>query len=720
MPEPRPQTVSERSAESAESADAADAAQDLASRPPAAATAVDRKRALIYAALLGLAVMWLTGAIPRWGQWYSEQPFYRAQAHALLAGRFALSHDPAGLGLDLAWIDGGVQQVWGLGVPLWLALWESIGRVIQLTPFPDRLAMLFGVVAMMYVLVRAWLGPGGERSYASRGALLFTALLPGVLTMLRGRVAVYEEAEAYAYGAAMLLLGGVLMMVRRPSTARYVLLLAFAGATGLIRPTVWFYGAAAAVVATAVYLRHRLHHWLRHRVRHRGALRASLGAVALAWGLFLASGAALYASNAARFGAGGEFGHRVNLGALYVTRFTNPYEAVPTWTAARELAGGMFTRPELSAHRGLYDAGIHAGQARTPRWREYYFTTYTWPYAPLILAGLALGAAAWWRARRAPGSAGADLGDPRWRDTRWLVAWAVLGGAPLVVFYLHSPSISSRYYLDLGPAIAVLIVTAWRHAAAALGRGWFGALAFAGWILWWLASMRGARVDRAYLAPVGMTAAVASLNRVLEPPATGWQIPDAYDIADPWLAGYLSDRWWCRCWLDPAGAQACDHRDLAPGDTVERVPGDRPRVIEAARAVCPPGIETWLAPPALWGNGPDWDAVTGEVAVATYLFVDDPEYVEVEVAPARGPAGPAGPGWTPAVRAKIQREELALISASSTPRGARLRFAGPRKPSDRRGVQLLFLAFGPPDRIDRQTSEYSLLRVVWRDHRSSP
>lgn len=697
MPEPRPQTVSERSSESAE------AAQALASRP------LDRRRALIYAALLGVAVMWLTGAIPRWGQWYSEQPIYRAQAHALLAGRFALSHDPAGLGLDLAWIDGGVQQVWGLGVPLWLALWEAIGRVIQLTPFPDRLAMLFGVVAMMYVLVRAWLGPGGERSYASRGALLFTALLPGVLTMLRGRVAVYEEAEAYAYGAAMLLLGGVIMMVRRPSTARYVLLLAFAGATGLIRPTVWFYGAAAAVVATAVYLRPRL--------RHRGALRASLGAVVLAWSLFLAGGAALYASNATRFGAGGEFGHRVNLGALYVTRFTNPYDAVPTWTAAKELAGAMFTRPELSTHRGFYDADIHAGQARTPRWREYYFTTYTWPYAPLILAGLVLGAVAWWRARpTAPGRVAdraADPGDPAWRDTRWLVAWAVLGGAPLVVFYLHSPSLSSRYFLDLGPAIAVLIVTAWRHAASALGRGRLGALAFAGWLAWWLASMHGARVDRGYLAPVGMTAAVASMNRVLDPPATGWRIPEAYDVADPWLAGYLGDRTWCRCWLDPAGAEACDHRDLAPGDTVDRVPGDRPRVIEAARAVCPPAIETRLAPPALWGNGPDWDAATGAVGVATYLFVDDPEYVDVEVAP-------GGPVGVPAVRAKIQREELALVAAASTARGARLRFAGPRTASYRRGVQLLFLAFGPPDRIDRPGSAYSLLRVAWRDHREPP
>jgi len=38
-----------------------------------------------------------------------------------------------------------VQQVWGLGAPLWLSLWEAIGRVIHLSPFPDRLAMLFGI-----------------------------------------------------------------------------------------------------------------------------------------------------------------------------------------------------------------------------------------------------------------------------------------------------------------------------------------------------------------------------------------------------------------------------------------------------------------------------------------------------------------------------------------------------------------------------------------------
>ena len=198
-----------------------------------------------YAFLVGCAVIWLTGAIPRWGQWYGEQPYYRAQVYAFYEGRLALTHNVEGLALDLAWVDGGVQQVWGLGVPMWMSIWEAIGRAIHLSPFPDRVAMLFGVVLVMYALLRAWHGPGGDHSFASRGAFLFTALLPGVITMLHGRCFVYEEAAAYAYGASLLLLAGVIMMVRRPSTPRYVLLLAFAGATGLVRPTVWLYGATS-------------------------------------------------------------------------------------------------------------------------------------------------------------------------------------------------------------------------------------------------------------------------------------------------------------------------------------------------------------------------------------------------------------------------------------------------------------------------------------------
>jgi hypothetical protein len=267
-------------------------------------TPMGRRRALLLALLLALVVTWVTGLIPRWGQWYSSQPFYRAQVEAIFDGRLALSHDVEAVTHDLAWIDDGVQQVWGLGVPLWLTPFEAIGRIIGVTPFPERVAMLLGMLLVFYALARTWFGPKGDRSYASIGAFAITALLPGVITMMRGRMAVYEEAAAYAYGASMLLLAGLFVMLRRPSAGRYLLLCAFAGATGLIRPTVWFYGAVTAAIATYLY------------VVHVGSLRRALRTVAVGGALFVAGGAALYGTNYVRFGKGGEFGHRLNLADL--------------------------------------------------------------------------------------------------------------------------------------------------------------------------------------------------------------------------------------------------------------------------------------------------------------------------------------------------------------------------------------------------------------------
>ena len=312
---------------------------------PTPSDLLTRRRALVWALLLALALTWFTGAIPRWGQWYSDQPFYRAQVAAFFEGRLALSHDVEAVTHDLAWVDGGVQHVWGLGVPMWQSLWEGVGRIVRVSPFPDRIALMLGMMLAFYGLLRAWLGPGGDRGPASRGAFLVTALLPGAVIMLHGRLAVYEEAEAYAYGTAILLLAGVIVMLRRPSTARYLLLVTFAGASGLVRPTVWFYGAAAAGVATVLY------------IQHRGGVRNAIAPVLVALALFLAGGGALYGTNYVRFGAGGEFGHRLNLedlpGNIYATRFAYPFEAAPLPVAAEELAGGMFGRPGCARARAI-------------------------------------------------------------------------------------------------------------------------------------------------------------------------------------------------------------------------------------------------------------------------------------------------------------------------------------------------------------------------------
>jgi hypothetical protein len=710
---------------------------------PDPASPLIRRRALMIAALLGLAVMWVTGAIPRWGQWYSEHPFYRAQVYAFFHGRLALTDHVEGVTHDLAWIEGGVQQVWGLGVPIWLALWEVVGRVIHLTPFPDRIAMLFAIVLSIYTLLRAWFGPGGDRSFASRGAFLFTALLPGLITMLRGRIAVYEEAATYAYFTCMMLFAGTMMMIRRPTTARYLLLLAFAGATGLLRPTLWFYGASCAAVATVLY------------VRHRGSLRRSIAVVAIASALFLAGGAALYVTNYLRFGNGGEFGHRLNLedlpGNLYATRFNHPFETVAAKDSAKELVGAMFGRPEQKARLGyfFYERKLHAGQLDVPRWREYYFTPYTWTYVPFILGGLGCVVFAWLRAlRRGPAASPRRPGPDLDRETRWLGAWAVLGGIPLLIFYLHSPSVSSRYFLDVGPTFVVLLVISWRYAVTRLGSGLLGTIAFGAFALWWALSAITSTIRHQWLSPVRERAAYLSMVRQAQPTLVTRLLPDVYDIADPWIARYIGgDQWTCACFVDPYNERSCDHNLPGVTEDLNRTSGDDWRtitkrvdheIVPASRSggpwpnacsvddpdpeppdALPPDVgyvvESEQPGQTMYRNGTNWDLTTAAVAVATYFFVADPEYVEVEVGPLSG--RPPGPDFIPSVRAKVQLEELPLVSTMSTPRGVRLRFAGPRTERYRHDLQVVFLAFGSPDRIDQPDSEYNLLRVAWHDPR---
>jgi hypothetical protein len=171
-----------------------------------------RSLALAIVVLLACRQITLRGAS-------APNPAYRAQVDALLAGRLAISPSPDGLVHDLAWTPTGTQQVWGLGVPVWQAGFEAIGRALGVAPVPDRLALAAWLALAWLALIRAlrppaagdapgwaWVGAWPTRW----GALALTALLPGVVSLLRGRIGVYEEAAIYAYGAEMILLAGVI------------------------------------------------------------------------------------------------------------------------------------------------------------------------------------------------------------------------------------------------------------------------------------------------------------------------------------------------------------------------------------------------------------------------------------------------------------------------------------------------------------------------------
>lgn len=671
-----------------------------------------RLRAFGVAVLLAIGLLLATRQV---GGGYALHGNYRAQVDALLDGRLELTPHPEGLAHDLAWTDRGVQQVWGLGAPLWQAPFELVGRAIGVQPVPDRIALGAWLALVAYVTLRAFRRgrAATEGRVVGIGCVLLVLGLPAFVTLLRGRLGVYEEAAAYAYGAAVILLGGLVAFVRHPTSARLVLLLAFAGAVGLFRPTVWFYGAATAVIASGVWLR---------AMRVRGLPILVVGAT-----LFVAGGAALYASNAQRFGGGTEFGHRLNLhslpGNLVATRFAYPFEEAGVVEAVVELGGALFDRPEQARVKGFYARGLHRGQSERVRWREYYFSTYAWPYLPVILAGLVIGAVAW--RRRGAATEG---------ETQHLLAtWAVLGAAPLVAFYLWSPSVSSRYLLDLGPAIAALLVVAWRAFARALaGRS---VVAIVVLLAAWATAIVTSRVQRPKVGggAIDRVAAATNAYAISRPTPYARVLPGAYAIDDPEVAtwsdvaadfmrcedaeggaldcgsplldgdrvirgtregkrwsvtyGTVTSRWFDDPeWnlVDPDDAGACSFvEDLCELDTFEVIDGGR------------------VAVPALYLNGTGWDLTTGEVPPATYFYASDVELVEVDV---------TGPDAN--VRVNLDRTPLATTGIQSIRDGVRIRFAVPSAPA--RGLHVIFVALGDVAHLDQPRSGYAIRRIRWR------
>lgn len=631
--------------------------------------------------MLVVLTLLVVGRQITWNGWYSANGAYRAQVDAFLAGNLALSDAPEALAHDLAWTESGVQQVWGLGVPVWQTPFEAAGRTIGVTPFPDRIPLLVWLALMVYVLVRAWRrhDTDDEPWWIGAGAILITALLPAFVTLVRGRVGVYEEAAIYAYAAAMMLLGGMLRLRAKPARWRFLVLLACAGLVGLIRPTAYAYGVATAVVASVL--------WLKARGR-RGLVEVAIGAA-----LFVSGAAVLYSTNAARFGDGFEFGHRLNLqslpGNLYATRFSYPMQRASIPEAGVELAASLFDRPELRARGGFFQKNLHHGVSKKPRWREYYFTTYSWAYLPLLLAGIVFGAFAWRRRARPE----AVTNDP---VMRWLVAWALIALVSLVAFYLRAPFMSSRYQLDFAPAFAALLVIAWRGVARWLAprrRGeWIacGALLAA-----WMSCVVTARTASPRSAdPVDRDTAAVITARITEAVRTPRELPSAYDLADPWL---------------PV------HTDLL--QTFERCTGER--CLRGERAN---GSDRWVVtetvagkivakhrpPPTIYLNLYRWNLETGAMPPATYAFVEDPAFIELEIATLDG----APVDWARDVRVRVGLRPLRLTSVAASARGTTtLRFTAPELP---RGLVVAFFAFGPDTELHKPMSRFAVRAIRWR------
>jgi len=351
---------------------------------------------LCGALVFGFGLLMITGVIPEWRRWYSGSPYYSVQVNAFLRGDLALSHSPLDSDFDLSWSQGGVQQVWGLGIPLWRLPWTALARVSGFQTFPDHLAtgLAFSVVAFLVLVavVEPALMQRKKLSGAAHvcgGAFILLAF-PPFLRVLTTRFLVYEEAVAYAYMYAILEFALLIGFLGNQSTGRWLALTLVAGCGGLVRPPLVFYGFAAWLVGTStMFSNYSPDSSLRLRIIALLKFKAwILGSLLFCFGIGL-----LLLTNWMRFGSPIEFGHKLNLqtiyGSLYATRFDHPLQQAPLSVGAKELFGALFFM-KPSGNASFFAQGIFWGQAKLPRMRDMYFSVYDWTYIPWLVAGIVL------------------------------------------------------------------------------------------------------------------------------------------------------------------------------------------------------------------------------------------------------------------------------------------------------------------------------------------
>jgi hypothetical protein len=193
----------------------------------------------------------------------------------------------------------------------------------------------------------------------------------------------------------------------------------------------------------------------------------------------------------------------------------------------------------------------------------------------------------------------------------------------------------------------------------------------------------------------------------------------------------------------PAGGERCLHGEREPDDgpwvvTASEVPiGIRPEpVCLAAEPVCrpdptvanagePAGVA--ISAPLLQLNLFRWDPNSGNVPSSTFAWVQDPAYIQLDVAALDGrdlgATGSAAEGrrgsidgkdadWERDVRVVIGLTRLHLTSAASLPHGVRLRFEGAPLPG---GLTVAFFAFGPEAELNSVRTRFLVRRIQWRD-----
>ena len=369
--------------------------------------------------------------------------YYHVQTDAIFHGAWALSPQIEAMDFDLAWYDGGVQQLWGLGVPLWMLVFDGVAKLFGCVC--SDIVPLFALLTLfcLYTLSVSRLL---ERKMNNISVpLLFAVLVlfsPTMWIFFWGPKNIYEIACLYAHIFSLLLLLAVVRYAVQKSWFDFFLGCGLSGFVSLVRPTHGIYGVAGGCILLFLALRH----WSRKSER-QFFLYVLLGTIIILSGfIFLAW------TNWTRFGSFFEFGHNLSFSAnsiVYLTRFGNPCDECNLWVLSKELFFWLFTLPYMASYL----------EAPVLRWRDIYQPTFGISFLLFLtlsfLCLLCYAKTLFKASRRKMGFLSTMYSSSSgWKVTLVgsLVFWWGLSFGILFLFYLNFSTLSTRYIHDFAPS----------------------------------------------------------------------------------------------------------------------------------------------------------------------------------------------------------------------------------------------------------------------------
>jgi hypothetical protein len=607
--------------------------------------------------LLGLSVAYgfglliVVGLIPKWGRWYSASPNYRVQADALLHGDLALSHTPLDLSAGMVWSEGGVQQVVGLGIPVLRLPLTILARLFGNSIFPEHLATGLALSFVTFILL--------------------TSLVMPVLMRRRSTIPLLVSS----LGSAILVLSFP-PFVTILKTGFTVLEEAVAHA--------YLYGILESVLILRCFWKPSKYRWLILMLvaGWGGFIRPPLvfygfGAwLTVTLVLFWPFKAGLLSSkqqlSPTRFSVGvwalGSFLFFLGIFGLMWTNWMR-FGSVAEFGHKLNLLGQSFSG---SLYASRFDNPIETEPLPvvTKELLGALFFVKPHHYPTYYELGLFPGQANVARMRAMyfsvydwsyilPLIGGVAItacwlfvsfrGRLRWLDALLMKmgVWCILSIIPIFWFYLRTPALTSRYLLDFAPGFVVLISVAWCAIVNRLRGGW-------------------------------LMVAVVVLGAWLT-----WEIASAKCIAGK----PISLSW----------------SQLTP----------RPKDYDHTGTELPElGISTVRSGSSeIPFDGSGWDFDTGTIASHVIVFVQNPEFLELELVRDPEARETPDPKW---IRAKIGLEFLRKESITPTQHGWLVRFYGPQRNQYRQGIQVAFIATVPKERLPEEKTSWQLKKVRWR------